>query len=112
MTQGVRAFFWPDLAPCHYAIESQQLMTKLGITYVPKSANPPAAPQIRPIEQFWGDLKMKVYEGNRSFDNPASLERRIRKCIQEYDMSKITNMFKSLKQKIHQANQNGLTSLD
>ena len=25
---------------------------------------PPIAPQIRPIENYWGILKMKVYEGN------------------------------------------------
>ena len=25
---------------------------------------PPNAPQIRPIENYWGIFKMKVYEGN------------------------------------------------
>ena len=29
-----------------------------------RKENPPNAPQIPPIEKFWGMLKMKVYEGN------------------------------------------------
>ena len=35
-----------------------------GIAFVEKIDNPPNAPQIRPIENYWGILKMKVYEGN------------------------------------------------
>ena len=35
-----------------------------GIAFVEKIDNPPKAPQIRPIENYWGFLKMKVYEGN------------------------------------------------
>ena len=31
-----------------------------------KEDNPPATPQIRPIEQFWSMLKAKVYENNWS----------------------------------------------
>jgi len=37
-----------------------------GIAFVEKFENPPNAPQIRPIENYWGILKMKVYEGNWS----------------------------------------------
>ena len=35
-----------------------------GIAFVDKFENPSNAPQIRPIENYWGILKMKVYEGN------------------------------------------------
>ena len=35
-----------------------------GIAYVKKEENPPSAPQISPIKNYWGILKMKVYEGN------------------------------------------------
>ena len=37
-----------------------------GIAYVEKDENPPNAPQIRLIENYWGILKMKGYEGNWS----------------------------------------------
>ena len=40
------------------------------------------------------------------------LIRRIRKCVREFDMDIIINMFNSLKDKIHQANESGLTSLN
>ena len=34
-----------------------------NINYVDKSLNPPNVPQARPIENFWGDLAQKVYNG-------------------------------------------------
>ena len=36
---------------------------------VPKNLNPPNAPQIRPIEMYWGALKQKVYAKNWSAKN-------------------------------------------
>jgi hypothetical protein len=39
---------------------------------------PPNAPQIRPIENYWGILKMKVYEGNRTAQTRDHLIRRIK----------------------------------
>ena len=35
-------------------------MERLNIDVVPKSANPPNAPQLRPIENFWANLKRKI----------------------------------------------------
>ena len=53
--------FWPDLAPSHYASATLAKLDDLGIPYAPKNENPPAAPEIRPIERFWAHLKAKVY---------------------------------------------------
>ena len=39
---------------------------------------PPNAPQIRTIENYWGILKMKVYEGNRTAQTRDHLIRRIK----------------------------------
>ena len=58
--------FWPDLATCHYTGENLKFLEDSGIYTVPKTLNPPNAPQIRPIENFWGPLKQKVYQGNWS----------------------------------------------
>ena len=103
--------FWPDLATCHYLHSSQAWMHQNGLKFVPKDQNPPAAPQIRPIEQFWSTLKQKVYEGNWSAKDRNQLIRRIKKCATEMEPHYITNMFRNLKNKIHQANEFGLTSL-
>ena len=33
------------------------------VNFVAKTSNPPNVPQARPIENFWGCLAHKVYEG-------------------------------------------------
>ena len=45
--------FWPDLATCHYSGENLKLLDNSGIFRVPKNLNPPNAPQVRPIENYW-----------------------------------------------------------
>ena len=47
-------YFWPDLASSHYAKDTLKLLEELNIPFIPKSANPPNTPQLRPIENFWG----------------------------------------------------------
>ena len=55
---------------------------------------------------------MKVYENNWEAKSREQLIRRIQKCIREFDFDVIINMFNSLKDKVHQANEQGLTSLN
>ena len=81
-----------------------------GIAYVKKEENPPSAPQIRSIENYWGILKMKVYERNWTAKNRESLIRRI-KIKQEIDQDIVIKMFDNLKGKVHTANETGLNSL-
>ena len=86
-------------------------MRKNGIAYVEKDENPPNAPQIRPIENYWGILKMKVYEGNWSAKDREALIRRIKIKQKEINQGTVIKMFENLKEKVHMANENGLTSL-
>ena len=53
--------FWPDLAPIHYTLANQEFLQSQGISFIPKAKNPPNCPMIRPIEQYWANLKAKVY---------------------------------------------------
>lgn len=62
--KGEDAVFWPDLASAHYSKRSLEEMERLNIDVVPKSANPPNVPQLRPIENFWANLKRKIYSNN------------------------------------------------
>ena len=71
-------FLWPDLAACHYAHTSTDFMYKEGLAYVKRHQNPPNAPQIRPIEQYWGILKQKVYQNNWSAQSREQLIARIK----------------------------------
>lgn len=52
--------FWPDLASSPSLAE----MSRLNIPFVPKDQNPPNLPQLRPIEDFWANLKRKVYSNS------------------------------------------------
>ena len=82
-----------------------------GIAYVKKEENPPSAPQISPIKNYWGILKMKVYERNWTAKNRESLIRRIKLKQKEIDQDIAIKMFDNLKGKVHTANETGLNSL-
>ena len=103
--------FWPDLPPCHYTNENLEFLRSNGIAYIEKNENPPSAPQIRPIENYWGMLKMKVYEGNWSAKNKENLIRRIKMKQKEINQDTVIRMFENLKEKVHKANESGLNSL-
>ena len=72
---------------------------------------PPNAPQIRPIENYWGILKKKVYEGNWMAQTRDHLIRRIKMKQKEINQDIVIKMFDNLKGRVHVANQNGLQSL-
>ena len=86
-------------------------MKEQGLYVIAKVDNPPACPQIRPIEQFWSMLKQKIYANNWSAKNRVQFIRKIRKCAKEFDMGPIIKMFDHLKPKILKADQHGLRSL-
>ena len=72
---------------------------------------PPNAPQIRPIENYWGILKKKVYEGNWMAQTRDHLIRRIKTKQKEINRDIVIKMFDNLKGQVHVANQNWLQSL-
>lgn len=74
--RGTNVVFWPDLASSHYSKKTLAKMEELGIPYVPKDSNPPNVPQLRPIEDFWANLKRRVYANNF---RPKTIQALIRK---------------------------------
>lgn len=50
---------------------------KENVNFVDKGINPPNVPQARPIENFWGWLVQKVYEGGWEAKTEQQLIRRI-----------------------------------
>ena len=68
--------FWPDLASAHYAKGVEELK-KRNISTVPRASNPPAAPQIRPVEKFWALLKNEVYKDGWHAASADGMKRRI-----------------------------------
>ena len=100
-----------DFFNFHDFVKKLKFLSDHGIAYVEKHENPQNAPRIRPIENYWGILKMKVYENNWSADNCDQMIRRIKSKIKEIDQNMVAGMFDNLKAKIHLANTNGLSSL-
>ena len=76
-----RYVFWPDLASAHYAKSVQDYLKKEGIPYVAKVNNPANVPKARPIEDFWGLLKQKVYEGGWQAKSLKELKNKITWCF-------------------------------
>ena len=86
-------------------------MTAQDIQYIMKDIDPPNAPQIRPIENYWSILKQKVYENNWSAKNHDQLIKRIKLCEKKIEPSTYQNLFGGLKTKMRRALENGLESL-
>ena len=84
--------FWPDLASCHYARQTQEFPEREGIPFVPKEQNPPCCPQLRPIEDVWAILKAKTYEGGWEATSELQLKRRIRQCIEALNQEVLKTM--------------------
>ena len=67
--------FWPDLATSHYAKTVTSYLTDQKINFVQKEDNPDNLPECRPIEDYWGILKDKVYEHNWQAKNLDQLRK-------------------------------------
>lgn len=57
---NISTFFWPDLATCHYSKSTIDWYNKNNVIFVPKEANPPNCPELRPIERYWALVKRQL----------------------------------------------------
>lgn len=101
--------FWPDLAPAHYSGDTIAWMDK-HVHYVAKDINPPNVPQARPIENFWGCLAQKVYEGGWQATTEQELIRRIENKLKEFDLNYVKTLMAGVKAKLRSIGQNGVFS--
>lgn len=103
--------FWPDLASCHYARDVLNTFAEEDINYVSKDRNPPCVPQLRPIEDFWGALKQKVYHHNWQGETLQQLENRVRYCLRQMDLAFVRDMMRSVKLRLRRARAYGVQSV-
>ena len=87
--------FWPD-----YANLVQNHLKDKKIPFVPKSDNPANVPKLRPIEDFWGNLKRIVYEGGWEAKTLQQLENRIKSCLSKMDLSDVQAHIESVHKRI------------
>lgn len=100
--------FWPDLAPAHYSKKSETALKLAKINVVPKDFNPPNVPQLRPIENFWANLKRMVYSNNFQAKTVKQLIDRIKYCIKNIDQVSFQISMKKVPQKIRKAKKFGV----
>ena len=108
---NVNYVFWPDLASSHYSKQTVAWMSE-NVNFVPKNLNPPNVPQARPIENFWGCLAQKVYEGDWGAKTEQQLISRIESKIKEFDLKFVQSLLKGVKAKIKKIGQHGVHSLN
>ena len=102
--------FWPDLASAHYSMESTTWMNE-NVNYVTKDINPPNVPQARPIENFWGCLSEKVYEGGWQASSEQQLINRIKLKLKEFDLNFVKSLMTGVKAKLRKIGHDGVFSL-
>ncbi|XP_065668139.1 uncharacterized protein LOC136088367 [Hydra vulgaris] len=101
--------FWPDLASSHYSKESLNWMNQY-VYYVDKESNPPNVPQARPIENFWGHLAQKVYEGDWQASAEQVLIDRIKLKLQKIGLNFLQSHMKGVRAKLRSIADGGVFS--
>jgi hypothetical protein len=84
-------------------------LEELKIEYIPKEENPPNVPQIRPIENFWADMKRKVYSNNDRPKDVQCLMAKIRKELKSIATTETRKAMKEVPAKARKAHRLGVT---
>lgn len=105
--RGVDYIFWPDLARAHTAKDTVEWM-KRNIKFVPIEVNPPNVPQARPIENFWGCLSQKVYEGGWTAATSDQLIARINDKLKLFDKTFLQTLMSGIEKKLDTISRKGV----
>ena len=89
--------FQHDNAPIHTARAVKQWISGQNVQLLEW---PPYSPDLNIIENVWGLLSRKVYEGGRQFENTATLIEVIKKSWATISISVLENYYNSLKNRI------------
>ena len=68
--------------------------------FVDETTNPPNVPQARPIENLWGILAQKVYEGGWEAKTQQELISRIQSQLKKFDSNFLQSLMGVVKTKL------------
>ena len=109
--RGQKVIFWPDLAPAHYQKDVLKTLADMKIPVVAKADNPPATPQIRPIEHLWALLKARVYAGGFEAQTKDQLIARIRRELTKVTAQTCQSLWQSIRTNIRKVADGGHAAL-
>ena len=92
--------FWPDQATSHYSKKVVDFLNANSVKYLPKSINPTNLPEVRTIEDFWGELKRDVYENDWKAKTISQLQARINLCLKNFDMHRLWNLATDVRRRL------------
>ena len=103
--------FWPDLASAHYSKDAQNVYVEYGVKVLPKSSNPPNVPQLRPIEDVFGILRLKVFKDGFKPKSTDELKKKIASEIRKLPKEFYHNLMNGVAMKVRKASRQGLDSM-
>lgn len=92
--------FWPDLATCHYSNATVAWYVANGVNFVPKNANPPNCPEIRPIEKYWAIVKKILKKTRNSARDKRDLGKKWSAAAKKVSEGCVQDMMSSMRSKI------------
>lgn len=91
-----------DNAPIHASQSTQSWLQRKNI---PLLEWPPNSPDLNPLENIWGIMVRRIYEGNRQYSNICELKKAIVHAWHSIDQKIIDNLVLSMDNRIFQATQ-------
>lgn len=92
--------FWPDLATCHYSATVMEWYKNNKVTVVPKLANPPNCPELRPIEKYWALVKKNLKKYKTDCKDVKTFKAKWQKASKEVSDYVVQRMMKKVKSKV------------
>lgn len=92
--------FWPDLATSHYSKATMEWYASKKINFVPKIANPPNCPELRPIERYWALMKRDLRKSGRTAKNFQDFRLKWKRSYRTVDETTVQHLMKGLKKKV------------
>lgn len=96
------ALFWPDLASCHYAKSILEWYNAHEVKYVPKTANPPNCPELRPVEKYWALIKRKLFETKKKANGINDFKRRWKNAAASISEDTVRNLMADIPKKVRE----------
>lgn len=103
--------FWPDLASSHYSKKVQEFLRSKNVEYVPRSQNIANVPELRPIEDFWNEIKRAVYANCWEAKNLIQLRNRINYCFKHVDIERVHRLGKESFTRVDTVRRQGMENL-